>query len=124
MKFWIGVVGSLMVVVFHLAEGQNTDPQLTMQRYVDAQNLGDLEVALGLWADDGMIVNTRGRSVIGKENRFNAAFNRAEATIPLVTSNAHVQPRLCRSEAEAEPSAGTHCWASFAPAQLFFDAIV
>jgi hypothetical protein len=68
MKSWIGVAGSVMSIVFHLAEGQNTDPQLTMQRYVDAQNMGELEVALELWADDGMIINTRGRSVIGKEN--------------------------------------------------------
>jgi hypothetical protein len=39
-----------------------------VQRYIDAQNAGDLEAALELWADDGIIINTRGRSVTGKEN--------------------------------------------------------
>ena len=68
MKSWIGVAGSVMFIVFHLAEGQNNDPKLTMQRYVDAQNSGEVEVALALWADDGRIINTRGRSVMGKEN--------------------------------------------------------
>lgn len=68
MKFWIAVAGSLVIfMVSQAARGQTSDAQLTLQRYVDAQNAGDLEVALELWADDGMIINTRGRSVTGKE---------------------------------------------------------
>jgi hypothetical protein len=69
MRFWIAVAGSLVFfTVSQTAKGQTTDTQLTFQRYVNAQNAGDLEVALELWADDGMIINTRGRSVTGKEN--------------------------------------------------------
>jgi len=69
MRFWIAVAGSLVFfTVSQAAKGQTTDTQLTLQRYVDAQNAGDLEVALELWADDGMIINTRGRGVAGKEN--------------------------------------------------------
>jgi hypothetical protein len=68
MKFWIAVAGSLVIfTVSQAARGQTSDAQLTLQRYVDAQNAGDLEAALELWADDGMIINTRGRSVTGKE---------------------------------------------------------
>ena len=69
MKFWIAVAGSLIIfAVSPATNGQTTDTQLTVQHYVDAQNAGDLEVALALWADDGTIINTRGRSVTGKEN--------------------------------------------------------
>lgn len=69
MKSWIVVAGSLvMFAVPPAAKGQTTDAQSTAQRYVDAQNAGELEAALELWADDGMIINTRGRSITGKEN--------------------------------------------------------
>lgn len=69
MNFWIAVAGSLVIFAVSPAPtGQTTDARLTAQRYVDAQNAGDLEVALALWADDGMIINTRGRRVTGKEN--------------------------------------------------------
>jgi SnoaL-like domain len=39
-----------------------------LKRYIDAQNAGELDAALVLWAEDGVIVNTRGRKVAGKEN--------------------------------------------------------
>jgi uncharacterized protein (TIGR02246 family) len=50
------------------AEGQNTDPRSVLKRYIEAQNAGELDIALALWADDGAIINTRGRKVAGKEN--------------------------------------------------------
>ncbi|HEU4924579.1 MAG TPA: nuclear transport factor 2 family protein [Burkholderiales bacterium] len=69
MKFWIAVAGSLVIFAVPLApKGQTTDAQSTVQRYIDAQNAGNLEAALELWADDGVIINTRGRRVTGKEN--------------------------------------------------------
>ena len=69
MKFWIAVAGSVVIFAVSPAiNGQTIDAQSTAQRYVDAQNAGDFEAALALWADDGTIVNTRGRSVAGKEN--------------------------------------------------------
>jgi uncharacterized protein (TIGR02246 family) len=52
----------------YAAEGQNTDPRSVLKRYIEAQNSGELDAALGLWADDGVIINTRGRKVAGKEN--------------------------------------------------------
>ena len=50
------------------AEAQNTDPRSVLQRYIDAQNAGNLDAALALWAEDGLIINTRGRKVTGQEN--------------------------------------------------------
>jgi hypothetical protein len=67
MKLWIAVAGSLVIfAVSPAARGQTADAQLTVQRYVAAQNAGDLEVALEVWADDGTIINTRGRSITGR----------------------------------------------------------
>jgi hypothetical protein len=42
------------------AEGQNTDPRSVLKRYIEAQNAGELDAALALWADDGAIINTKG----------------------------------------------------------------
>jgi uncharacterized protein (TIGR02246 family) len=50
------------------AEGQNSDPRSVLTRFVEAQNAGELDAALALWAEDGVIINTRGRKVAGKEN--------------------------------------------------------
>jgi len=63
----------IATVVFALSaltysEGQNTDPQSVLKRYIEAQNAGELDAALALWTDDGVIINTRGRKVAGKEN--------------------------------------------------------
>ena len=52
----------------YAAEGQNSDPRSVLKRYIEAQNAGELDAALALWADDGVIINTRGRKVAGKEN--------------------------------------------------------
>jgi uncharacterized protein (TIGR02246 family) len=69
MKLWIAVASVFVIFAVSLtAKGQTANAELTMQRYVEAQNAGDLEAALALWADDGVIINTRGRSVTGKEN--------------------------------------------------------
>jgi len=40
---------------------ENTEPQSLLKRYIEAQNAGDLDSALALWAEDGVIINTRGR---------------------------------------------------------------
>jgi uncharacterized protein (TIGR02246 family) len=61
------VVFALCAVIY-AAERQNTDPRSVLKRYIDAQNAGELDAALALWADDGVIINTRGRKVAGKEN--------------------------------------------------------
>jgi uncharacterized protein (TIGR02246 family) len=39
-----------------------------LKRYIDAQNAGDVETALALWAEDGVITNTRGRTFAGQAN--------------------------------------------------------
>src|SRR5215204_4503207 len=52
----------------YAAAAQNTEPGSVLKRYIEAQNLGELDAALALWADDGVIVNTRGRKVAGNEN--------------------------------------------------------
>jgi hypothetical protein len=59
-------------VTSQAAEEQNLDPASVLRRYMEAQNAGDLDTALALWAEDGVITNTRGRSVAGHEslNRF------------------------------------------------------
>jgi uncharacterized protein (TIGR02246 family) len=54
--------------VTNAAEGQNSDPRSVLTRFVEAQNTGELDAALALWAEDGVIINTRGRTVAGKEN--------------------------------------------------------
>jgi hypothetical protein len=70
---WLRSLGILMMVILGLAmvsqavEVQPTDPPAVLQRYIDAQNAGDLEAALALWADDGVLTNTRGRTFTGKE---------------------------------------------------------
>ena len=67
-------MGIVAMVVFalwavtHAAEAQNTDPRSVLKRYIETQNAGELDAALALWADDGVIINTRGRKVAGKEN--------------------------------------------------------
>lgn len=55
-------------VVSQAAEEQNLDPASVLKRYIEAQNAGDLDTALALWAEDGVITNTRGRSLAGHEN--------------------------------------------------------
>ena len=66
-------IGIVMVVfalsaLTYAVEGQNTDPRSVLKRYIETQNAGELDAALALWADDGVIINTRGRKVAGKEN--------------------------------------------------------
>jgi hypothetical protein len=56
-------------VVSQATEEQNLDPASVLKRYIEAQNAGDLDTALALWAEDGVITNTRGRSFVGHEGR-------------------------------------------------------
>ena len=67
----IGIVAIVVFALFpitYVAEGQYTDPRSVLKRYIEAQNAGELDAALALWADDGVIINTRGRKVAGQEN--------------------------------------------------------
>jgi len=67
----IGIVATVvfaLCAVTYAAEGQNSDPRSVLKRHIEAQNAGELDAALALWADDGVIINTRGRKVAGKEN--------------------------------------------------------
>lgn len=64
----IATVVFALSALTYAAEGQNTDPRSVLKRYIEAQNAGELDGALALWADDGVIINTRGRKVAGKEN--------------------------------------------------------
>ena len=50
------------------AEAQNPDPASVLKRYVEALNAGDLNTAVALWAEDGVLTNTRGRRYVGHEN--------------------------------------------------------
>jgi uncharacterized protein (TIGR02246 family) len=54
-------------VVSQATAEQNLDPGSVLTRYIEAQNAGDLDAALALWAEDGVITNTRGRSSVGHE---------------------------------------------------------
>ena len=56
-----------LCAVSQAAERQPTDPQAVLRRYIEAQNAGDLEAALALWAEDGVMTNTRGRKFTGIE---------------------------------------------------------
>lgn len=55
-------------VVFQAAGAQNPDPSSVLKRYVEALNAGDLDAALAVWAEDGVLTNTRGRSYVGHES--------------------------------------------------------
>ena len=72
MRVWATVVTAIVFlaisVVSQAAEEQNLDPASVLTRYIEAQNGGDLDTALALWAEDGVITNTRGRSVAGYES--------------------------------------------------------
>ncbi len=52
----------VLSVISQATEAQNPDPASVLKRYIEAQNAGDLDTALALWAEDGVITNTRGRS--------------------------------------------------------------
>jgi SnoaL-like protein len=47
-------------------EPQKLDPQSVLRRFTDAMNAGDTDAALTLWADDAVIINTRGRTITGR----------------------------------------------------------
>ena len=64
----IATVVFALSALTYAGEGQNTDPRSVLKRYIEAQNAGELDAALALWADDGVIINTRGRKVAGQEN--------------------------------------------------------
>jgi len=71
MNLGIGIAATVMLGLVgfsQAADEQNTDPRSVLQRYVDAQNAGNLEAAFALWAEDGAITNTRGRRVTGQED--------------------------------------------------------
>jgi limonene-1,2-epoxide hydrolase len=67
-------LGILAIVMLGLAAVsqtvavQPTDPQVVLQRYIEAQNAGNVDTALPLWVEDGVMTNTRGRKVTGQEN--------------------------------------------------------
>jgi uncharacterized protein (TIGR02246 family) len=66
----IGVAMAFILVPFAIyqnAEAQSNDPQSVVQRFNDAQNAGDVETALAMWAEDGVRTNSRGRKMAGKE---------------------------------------------------------
>jgi hypothetical protein len=54
-------------VVSQAVEVQPDDPPAVLQRYIDAQNAGNVEAALALWAENGVMTNTRGRTFTGTE---------------------------------------------------------
>ena len=56
-----------LAAVSQAVEVQPTDPPAVLQRYIDAQNAGAVEAALALWAEDGRMTNTRGRTFTGTE---------------------------------------------------------
>jgi uncharacterized protein (TIGR02246 family) len=72
MRVWTTLVSATILlalsVVFQTAVAQNTDPASVLKRYVESLNAGDLETALALWAEDGVLTNTRGRRYVGHEN--------------------------------------------------------
>jgi hypothetical protein len=72
MRAWAAITTATVFlalsVVSQAAEEQNLDPASVLKRYIEAQNAGDLDTALALWAEDGVITNTRGRSLAGHEN--------------------------------------------------------
>jgi hypothetical protein len=49
-------------------EAQNPDAASVLRRYIEAQNAADVDTALALWAEDGVIINTRGRRLVGRES--------------------------------------------------------
>lgn|GEM_PF-4974017 len=63
----IAIVIVSLSAVSYAAEEQNTDPKSVLQRFNDAQNVGDVDAALAMWAEDGVRTNTRGRTMAGKE---------------------------------------------------------
>jgi uncharacterized protein (TIGR02246 family) len=75
----VTVVIAVSAVTYN-AEGQNSDPRSVLTRYIEAQNAGELDTAMALWAEDGVIINTRGRKVAGKENlrKFIQTISRAK----------------------------------------------
>ncbi len=58
----------VLSVVSQITEAQNPDPASVLKRYVEALNAGDLDTALALWAEDGVITSTRGRRNAGHES--------------------------------------------------------
>ena len=58
----------VLSVVSQAAEAQNPDPASVLKRYIEAQNAGDLDTALALWAEDGVIINSRGRRSASHES--------------------------------------------------------
>jgi len=54
--------------VAHASDAQKINPQVVLQRYVDAINAGDTDAALAIWSADGAMTNTRGRTTAGREN--------------------------------------------------------
>jgi ketosteroid isomerase-like protein len=56
-----------VAVVSQAVEVQPTDPPAVLQRYIDAQHAGDVEAALALWAENGVMTNTQGGTFTGRE---------------------------------------------------------
>jgi hypothetical protein len=57
---------TLIAALLPRAEAQETDPLSVVQRLNAAVKAGDVEAAVALFADDAVIVNTRGRRTEGK----------------------------------------------------------
>ena len=72
MRVWMTLTTAIILLVVsgvsQASEAQNLDPASVLKRYIEAQNTGDLDTALALWAEDGVITNTRGRSFVGHES--------------------------------------------------------
>jgi SnoaL-like domain len=69
---WMTLTTTIILLVVsgvsQVSEAQNLDPASVLKRYIEAQNAGDLDTALALWAEDSVITNTRGRSFVGHES--------------------------------------------------------
>ena len=63
----VAAVGMLLAVALPRTLAAQADPLGVLQRLIAAENAGDLDAVMALWADDAVLVNTRGRRVSGLE---------------------------------------------------------
>ena len=90
------MIGIMTIVIITLsavtyaAEEQNTDPQSVLERFNDAQNAGDVDAALAMWAEDGVRTNTRGRKMAGKDEIRKFIQGVVAAKLRVETESMHV----------------------------------
>jgi uncharacterized protein (TIGR02246 family) len=60
------IASMIFSAVTYGAQEQNTEPRSVIQRFNDAQNAGEVDAALAMWAEDGVRTNSRGAKMAGK----------------------------------------------------------